>query len=736
LKTIFFGRDPFVYHLDNLLLHLAVVAFIFWLGLRLGLSALGSGAAALLFGIHPLHVESVAWVTERKDVLYSFFYMAALLSYSRYLDFTKSTPSIQNKKLTRFLILTVLFGILSMLAKPMALSLPLILLLLDWLHKRKIDGSAIVEKVPLVLGIIGITWVTYATHARIPGKGIIEGMLIWSWTLIFYLRQFVLPIVLVPVYQLPKPIVFFNPEYFMPVIIFCLLIIAVIRFRKHRWFIFSVAFYLFSIFFLLRYDEGKDLNIVADRFMYLPSLGFCFLCGYGFQRLWGWGNRRIALPAMTLVVIFVILLAVKTSQQCRIWHDSISLWKHQLQYYPNEPVALNNLAAALREKEEFKEAEAIYSKVIRIQSDGTPIDLSDEAIFNIRKVDYLIGLYRRAITSNPDFIDSYYHLGNLLKDIGRVSDAVYFYKETLKFDHKRKDVHFSLGELYQKVGDHKQAIYAYGQTLLLNSDDEDVYVEVISAYNRALKEDSTNALYIKTRRKVMDSFTRMISNKPPRATSFFNLGYLYNGMNDRSRAISAYQMVLDINPNHNNAIYNLGNIYRDQGRLSKALAMYRRTVKLNTRNSDAYLNMGSIYERQGKQKQARESFQKAIKVDSQNSRAYFNLGYIDEQEGNLRKAAELYQKSINLDPKKKEAYYNLGNIYARLRKNSQAISSYLKAVQIDYRYMDALINLSTLSFKENDFVNAVKYCDEAILLGYKAPQGYLNALAPYRARRK
>jgi len=73
----FFGRGPFVYHLINLLLHLAIVAFIFWLGLRLGLSALGSGAAALLFGIHPLHVESVAWVTERKDVLYSFFYMAA-----------------------------------------------------------------------------------------------------------------------------------------------------------------------------------------------------------------------------------------------------------------------------------------------------------------------------------------------------------------------------------------------------------------------------------------------------------------------------------------------------------------------------------------------------------------------------------------------------------------------------------------------------------------------------------
>jgi len=252
IEDHFFGRKPFIYHLDNLLLHLAIIVFIFWLGLRLGLSMLGSGVAALLFGIHPMHVESVAWVTERKDVLYSFFYMAALLSYCRYLNFTKSTPSIQNKKLTRFLVLTVFFGILSMLAKPMALSLPLILFLLDWFYGRKIDRSAIIEKIPLVLGIAGITLVTYTANARIPGKDIIEGLLIWSWTLVFYLRQFTFPVMLVPVYQLPQPIVFSNPQYFMPVIVIGLLILAVIRLRKHRWFIFSIAFYLFSVFFQYR----------------------------------------------------------------------------------------------------------------------------------------------------------------------------------------------------------------------------------------------------------------------------------------------------------------------------------------------------------------------------------------------------------------------------------------------------------------------------------------------------
>ena len=498
-------------------------------------------------------------------------------------------------------------------------------------------------------------------------------------------------------------------------------------------FIFAMAFYFFSIFFLLRYDEAKDANIVADRFMYLPSLGFCFLLGYGFQRVLEWNNRRIVIPVVAMFVAVVIFFAFQTRQQCRLWYDSISLWNHELRYYPNEPVALNNLAAALREKEEYKTAEEIYRKVRRIQAEGLPANFSDETIHNIHKVNYVISLYDRAIAARPNFIDSYYHLGNLLKDIERMPEAVNAYKETLKFDHKRKDVHFSLGELYQEVGDYAQAVYAYDQTILLNADDEDAYVGIITVYNEALQENPKNVLFQDARRKVMDNFTRLISNRPPKPTSFFNLGFLYGGMGNLPRAISAYQMVLDINPNHSNAIYNLGNIYRDQGRLRAALAMYHRAVKANPRNSDVYLNIGSIYERQGKQEQARESFQRAIKFNSENSRAYFNLGYIEERGKNFQKAVKLYQKSIKLDSKKKEAHYNLGNTYARLRKNSQAIASYLKAIEIDRNYMDSWINLSTLSFKEGDFANAVKYCDEAILLGYRAPQGYLNALAPHRA---
>jgi len=310
----YFGFNPFIYHLNNLILHLFIIAFIFWLGMRLELTIIGASIGALIFGIHPIHVESVAWITERKDVLYAFFYMAALLSYMRYLDVLSY----------RFLVLTTILGVLSMLAKPMALSLPLILLLLDWFKGRKIGLKAILEKLPIFILTAAITWMTYSGHARIPGKNTLEGVLIWPWTFVFYLRQFLFPFFSVPVYRLPHPITYLNIQYLLPLITFGIVVFSVFRLRKYRWFIFSFAFYFLSIFFLLRFDELKDTNMVADRFMYLPSLGFCLLLGLGFERLW---KKKII--AIACLIILTAFFSVKTYKQCQIWQNSTTLWEHQ-----------------------------------------------------------------------------------------------------------------------------------------------------------------------------------------------------------------------------------------------------------------------------------------------------------------------------------------------------------------------------------------------------------------------
>jgi len=359
-----------------------------------------------------MHVESVAWITERKDVLYSFFYMAALLSYSYYLNFTRSTPSVRLNKQYKYLVLTVIFGILSMLAKPMALSLPLILWLMDWFAGRKIGRSIIIEKIPLIAAVAGITWVTYSVHARIPGQNTIEAPLIWCWTLVFYLRQFVFPFILVPIYQLPKPVTLASPHYFLSMTVIIATVIMLWRFSKRRWVMFAFAYFFFSVFFLLRYDEGRDVNIVADRFMYLPSLGFCFLFGYGVERLLEWKDRRVTTLVAVALLALTVLLTVRTRAQNRIWHDSFSLWRHQLTYYPDDSVSINNYAAMLRKTDEYKEAEETYRQAHKLLSKDPTLDLSEKAVNHIKKVNYVIGLYLKSIELSPNYSRTYYYFGN------------------------------------------------------------------------------------------------------------------------------------------------------------------------------------------------------------------------------------------------------------------------------------------------------------------------------------
>ncbi|MBI5416133.1 MAG: hypothetical protein HZA29_04890 [Candidatus Omnitrophica bacterium] len=238
LEYRFVGYKPFLYHLDNVLLHLAVVAFVFFLGRRLGLAPPGAWVAALIFAVHPMRVESVAWITERKDVLYAVFYLAALMAYLRYLE----------RKKYFWLFLTTALGALSMLAKAMALSIPLILVLIDWFKGRPLKVATLAEKLPFLVLIGGIGWLTYSAHARIPGESVVQSALIWPWTFTFYLRQFVFPVFSVPVFRLPKPVSPANPEYLLSLLVLLAVAAAVIRFRKNKWFIFAVLFYFFRYF--------------------------------------------------------------------------------------------------------------------------------------------------------------------------------------------------------------------------------------------------------------------------------------------------------------------------------------------------------------------------------------------------------------------------------------------------------------------------------------------------------
>ncbi len=449
----FFGYNPFIYHLNNLLLHMAVVVLVFLFFLKIGVGLRAAFFAALLFGIHPMRVESVAWITERKDVLYSLFYMSALCSYWKYLENRQKIPYY----------LTVLFGFLSILSKPMALSLPLILFVCDWMYGRKWDVSVFTDKIIHFLYIVPIAWKTYSLFLRVPFNHIDEAVLIWTWSFIFYMRKFIFPVNLLPHYELPQPVLFAHQSYMASIGLLILLAYLIYFFRRNRWFIFAVAFYFFSIFFLLRFDKANDINIVADRFMYLPSVGFCILFGILINRILKVDfTKRIALKwgIYFCVVILFTTLSIKTYRQTKIWRNETDLWTYVIQKRPQNPLAYINRAMEYKNRRQYDLAIADCSKAIDINpryyisartNENNEYSVDNEDLIEIDKTNL-------ALANNPHLYGAHYLRGSIYQITKQYELAIFDFNKVLGINPNHAEAYFYRSLSYRALGDEKKSL--------------------------------------------------------------------------------------------------------------------------------------------------------------------------------------------------------------------------------------------------------------------------------------
>lgn len=498
LEYHFFGYNSFVYHFDNLLLHIIVTALIFSFSLRLGLSLRAAAFAAIVFGIHPMHVEPVAWVTERKDVLYSCFYMLALHSYWGYLQTQKRS----------IYVLTLALGILSVLAKPMALSLPLIFLLCDLFYGRKLTFDLIKEKIPFCCFIVPIVWVTYFLYLRIPGSSFGEGILIWIWCFIFHIRKFIYP-VLSTFYYLPKPITLNNYEYLGSFLFFLLIVFSIFRLRRNRLFIFAIAYYFLSIFFLLRMGKG-DFYMVADRFMYLPSLGFCMCGGVIVDKIFNMAKKDVFKKRMIAFCLLILLgiLSMRTLKQCKIWQDSISYWSYPLSKKPvvATSLILTKLANAYQLQEEFRRALINYTRARKDNEvKEESLDLSDMSK-DIVLINKVISLYKKAIEMTPGCPYAHYFLGELYQKMNLVDKAMEYYQKAVKINPFHRDAHFGLGTIYKDLDDPKKAIWSYQKAIEATPNDDEIYLKVINAYTEAIERNPRISIYRKAQEDVLSSY--------------------------------------------------------------------------------------------------------------------------------------------------------------------------------------------------------------------------------------
>lgn len=480
LEYHFVQANPFVYHLNNLLLHLAVTLLVFLFCLRCGLSWQSGAAASAIFGLHPMHVESVAWVTERKDVLYAFFYMSALLFYLNHLRNTEQ--GIYRKGWPFWL--SIICGFLSILAKPMAFSLPLALFACDWFLKRRMTMAAFIEKIYCGMAVLPVVWMSYSLQVKAGAIEIhpVKSVLTSLWSFFFYLKKFFCPDYFVTIYHWPQPVNLSNPVYSSTIAIFIIWLMVIFIFRKNRLFIFANVFYFVSIILLL--DHSWTISVVADRFMYLPMLGWCLFLGQSYIDIL---KRYQHSPKLRIIILLagaavLSFLFFQTIRQSRVWYNGASLWEHQLRYQEDAATALiyNKLAQAYIQQPEFK-------------TDSRKMQLAQEYLY-------------KAIAIKPDYAQAYFHLGQLEEYKGNPTLARQYFTKTVTFDSQHFDAYFELGMLEDNEGQYAQAIKAFDNAIESNPGHEGMYRNILSFYDNAIA--AGRDVYGPAREKLAEQYIR------------------------------------------------------------------------------------------------------------------------------------------------------------------------------------------------------------------------------------
>ncbi|MCX5696304.1 MAG: tetratricopeptide repeat protein [Candidatus Omnitrophica bacterium] len=425
-------------------------------------------------------MESVAWISERKDVLYACFFLAALICYCYYL---------RKEKIGKYYYSSLILFIFSLLSKAMAITLPAVLLLIDYFLHRKRSKTALLDKIPFfilsfIFGIIAAIGQYSSGAVRQESLlNFVNKIAVSSYGIIFYLNKILVPIKLSCFYPYAgtKEISLF-PYTFITVVI--LLAAVIISSKRTRKIIFGSFLFLITILPVLQFIPIGNI-IVADRYIYISSLGIFYLISEGFIWLCALKTKHLYFLQSLMMLIILTgalgILATLTWKRCQVWNNSIVLWSDVLKNYPNEATAYKNRGVAYRDQGNFTQAISDYNRAIELNpNDADPYNNRGVVYRDQGNFTQAISDYNRAIELKPNYADAYYNRALAYQAQGSPAQAISNFSKAIKIDSHLVKAYNNRATAYVQEKNYELALSDLNKAIEITPNDGEVF------YNRAV----------------------------------------------------------------------------------------------------------------------------------------------------------------------------------------------------------------------------------------------------------
>lgn len=730
------GNNPAPFHWLSLILHLLNILLVYFLLKQFSKNVYTISLIVLLFALHPMRVESVAWISEIKGLLFTFFSLISFLFYIKYIE--------KNNKI-HFYILAIIMAILASFSKIPGLLIPISFCLIDIHYKRKITFELIIEKLVLIIIIANIfsNFITLKTNIililflityfsflkkfikkKLQNNPINKGMkigfasilaltlvagltylvlyfplssldlwyesrynytiferfLLAGYSLGFYLSNFLFPFQFTAIH--PYPIRLSNgllpPDYYYAsiILIITILISIFLIIRRKRipdLIFFGWFFFLINISFFLHFIPIHGRVIVADRYTYFAYLGLFMIIG-AFCEKYIFKKKSPILFLISFTILLISLSAL-TYNRCNVWSNTKVLFTDVLQKNPEVSFAYCNLASDQMSQEKYDSAIVSYSKAIEI-----------------------------------DPFDSYAYFNRAFSFIESKNDekAIEDFKTAIKMNNNNKFRALSythIGNIYSKRGQDSIALNFYN--LAINIDKESSF---------ALNKRGVYFLNNNLLDKALIDFTNAIKIDLYYAEATNNLGSVLLAQGNSNAALERFNRAIEIEPEYTIAYFNRGFLKYNNGNPQNAIEDFDMAIKLNEKFYDAYIQRGRVNAYLKKYDNAISDFSYVLEKEPGNLLALTNRAYVLFYTKDLVNAEIDFLKAVELHPETAFCWQNLAWFYMQLPKYDKAIATYKKSIEIDENLVVSYINLGTIYLELNDFKNAEMALQKSLLL--------------------